>query len=53
MRKVELLPTRDCDAGYGPVYNYKYYFRLPMLANSNRNMEEPERKIWCEKFMFQ
>ena len=21
MRKVELLPTRDCEAGYGPVYN--------------------------------
>ena len=20
MRKVELLPTRDCEAGYGPVY---------------------------------
>ena len=19
MRKVELLPTRDCEAGYGPV----------------------------------
>ena len=20
MRKVELLPTRDCEAGYGPVH---------------------------------
>ena len=22
MRKVELLPTRDCEAGYGPVPSY-------------------------------
>ena len=22
IRKVELLPTRDCEAGYGPVYNH-------------------------------
>ena len=21
MRKVELLPTRDCEAGYGPGWN--------------------------------
>ena len=21
IRKVELLPTRDCEAGYGPAYN--------------------------------
>ena len=21
MRKVELLPTRDCEAGYGPAWN--------------------------------
>ena len=23
MRKVELLPTRDCEADYGPVHNAK------------------------------
>ena len=22
MRKVELLPTRDCEAGYGPVCSF-------------------------------
>ena len=22
MRKVELLPTRDCEAGYGPAYKF-------------------------------
>ena len=24
MRKVELLPTRDCEAGYGPAQNGNY-----------------------------
>ena len=31
MRKVELLPTRDCEAGYGPEKR-NYY-----LGNSTRN----------------
>ena len=32
MRKVELVPTRDCEAGYGPgyvslyVYVYRFFF---------------------------
>ena len=24
MRKVELLPTRDCEAGYGPGYHKRH-----------------------------
>ena len=24
MRKVELLPTRDCEAGYGPAFNSNF-----------------------------
>ena len=32
MRKVELLPTRDCEAGYAPgdIYNY---FSKKSVAN--------------------
>ena len=26
MRKVELLPTRDCEAGNGPVYQWPPIF---------------------------
>ena len=28
MRKVELLPTRDCEAGYGPVTHSKMGIHL-------------------------
>ena len=24
MRKLELLPTRDCEAGYGPANDYEF-----------------------------
>ena len=26
MRKVELLPTRECEAGYSPVYTSIFFY---------------------------
>ena len=28
MRKVELLPTRDCEAGYGPGLEHREIFSV-------------------------
>ena len=33
MRKVELLPARDCEAGYGPAY---YVFKVIVTALARR-----------------
>ena len=33
MRKVELLPTRDCEAGYGPAYLLAQFTPLYPIVN--------------------
>ena len=40
MRKVELLPTRDCEAGYGPG-SYKYN-DLISLDETYKNAKKPK-----------
>ena len=39
MKKVELLPTRDCKAGYGPAYNLQTALptniSIPFLCSLN------------------
>ena len=42
MRKVELLPTRDCEAGYGTVFcaptkfDWELYFKGASFKDLNR-----------------
>ena len=38
MRKVELLPTRDCEAGYGPELLAKFAKNLNQNAESSCNI---------------
>ena len=60
MRKVELLPTRDCEAGYGPAagsnfpeHLVKKKFSMTMITESPPSIDkhgvnrELDKKRWC------
>ena len=49
MRKVELLPTRDCEAGYSPVWKVSYfgalwYYLERILSFLNKFVNQKIRK---------
>ena len=35
MNEVEVLPTRDCEAGYGPDYTNQAYFVSTIHSDQN------------------
>ena len=43
MRKVKLLPTRDCEAGYGPGNIIDYIYTLIYIYIDSRNCEYSSR----------
>ena len=44
MRLVELLPIRDCEAGYGPVYESYFHYQY---AQNQGTTYEGGSKIPC------
>ena len=48
MRKVELLPTRDCEAGYGPVvqdYIQNFMLKLPVSARNKPPFQTDNKSL--------
>ena len=48
MRKVELLPTRDCVAGYGPAFNSN--FKISWHCQYQKKKKECSDKITLKTY---